>query len=68
MDLTPSMKICIDSLSYVELLRKVRYAPLGDPIFQGETGEYFGNRMAELRAAPGGNERHVAASKFIGWN
>jgi len=66
MDLTPENKQHIDNLSYEQLLRHNRYAPVGDPWFQGETGSYWSKRMAELRAAdPGGA---VAASKRIGWD
>lgn len=67
MKLTSDNKAHIDSLCYQDLLRKVRFAPIGDPWFQDETGEYWGKRMNELRAQRGGNERHVAASKSIGW-
>ena len=67
MDLTPELKKQIDSRSYESLLQEWRFAPSGKPIFQGESGKYFGDRMAELRAQPGGNERHVSASKSIGW-
>ena len=65
MELTPENKKHIDGLSYEELLRHNRYAPAGDPWFQGGTGLYWLKRMAERRAAdPGGA---VAASKRIGW-
>jgi len=67
MELTAENKAVIDKKPYEELLRRWRYAPLGDPLFQGETGDYWQQRMTELRAEPGGQERHVAASKSIGW-
>ncbi|RJQ07579.1 MAG: hypothetical protein C4551_06640 [Bacillota bacterium] len=67
MDLTPENKAHIDSLDYEQLLRGWRQTPAGDPWFQGETGEYWSARMRDLRAEPGGHERHVAASKAIGW-
>lgn len=67
MDLTPENKTRIDGMSYEALLRHWRFAPSGDPWFQGETGEYWGKRMAELRNQPGGQEGHVTASKRIGW-
>jgi len=67
MDLTPERKKIIDAMEYRELLSRWRFAPSGDVWFQGETGEYWGKRMAELRSQPGGNKRHVAASKSIGW-
>lgn len=66
MDLTEEHKAKIDGMSYEALLRHWRFAPPGDPWFQGETGEYWGNRMAQLRRDdPDG---HVAASKAIGWD
>ncbi|MHA1867544.1 MAG: hypothetical protein ACTSXD_05710 [Candidatus Heimdallarchaeaceae archaeon] len=66
MDLTPENKKHIDNMSYESLLSQWRNAPVGNPWFQGETGEYWGDRMKELRSQPGGNARHVSASKSIG--
>ena len=65
--MSPEVKAQINAMSYEALLRKVRFAPIGDPLFQGESGEHIMRRMAALRAQPGGQERHVAASKRIGW-
>ena len=67
MDLTEENRNHIDSLSYEQLLRHWRFAYVGDPWFQGETGEYWGERMSKLRSQPGGNAHHVACSKAIGW-
>lgn len=67
MQLTRENKAHIDSLSYEQLLRKWRFAPSGDPWFQGETGKYWGERMKELKNQPGGQDKHVSASKTIGW-
>jgi len=64
MDLTPERKQYIDSLSYEALLSRWRFAPIGDSMFQGETGEYWGQRMAELREQ---GADHVGASKSLGW-
>lgn len=65
MTLTSENKQHIDGLSYYSLLDRWRFAPAGDPWFQGETGDYWAKRMAELRAQdPDG---HVQASKAIGW-
>lgn len=66
MDLTPENKDFIDSLSYEGLLRRWRFAPVGDQWFQGETGAYWGERMAKMRSAEPDNG--VAASKAIGWD
>ena len=65
MKLTPENKAHIDNLSYEGLLSRWRFAPVGDPWFQDETGEYWGKRMKELRDT-GAN--HVRASKTIGWD
>ncbi len=63
--MTDKEKSYIDSLCYEDLLRRWRFAPVGDLMFQGETGKYWTRRMADLRAAdPAG---HVAASKRLGW-
>ena len=54
-------------MSYEDLLRKNRFAQIGDPFFQGEVGEYFMNRMKEIRR-PIGAAINTAASKKIGWD
>jgi len=63
MDLTQDNKDYIDSLNYEQLLGCWRFAPVGDPWFQGESGEYWMERMNMLR----GKCDHVAASKRVGW-
>ena len=68
MDLTPECKAEIDAMSYEQLLSKVRFAPIGSPWFQGESGDYFLKHMNELRSQPGGDLKHTATSKNIGWN
>lgn len=45
MELTEQNKAHIDSLSYEKLLSHWRFASVGDPWFQGETGKYWGERM-----------------------
>ncbi len=64
MKLTVENKAYIDKLSYTALLRQWRFAPAGDPWFQGETGDYWSKRMGELRSE---GADHVGASKEIGW-
>jgi len=64
MDLTSENKKKIDKMSYTQLLSAWRFAPVGSPWFQGETGDYWGKRMRELRDQ---GADHVAASKTIGW-
>jgi len=66
-DLTPELKAQIDAKSYEALLSRWRNAPIGDKIFQGESGEYWGKRMSEVRSQVG-NDQYVAASKSIGWD
>jgi hypothetical protein len=68
MELTKKNKAYIDGLPYEALLSRWRFSPVGDPWFQGETGKYWGERMGELRNQPGGNDKHVAASKSLGWS
>lgn len=62
--LTDDVKKQIDAMTYAQLLSRWRFAPIGHPLFEGESGKYFGERMAELRRA---GEDHVAASKSLGW-
>jgi len=65
MNLTEGIKKVIDAKSVRELLYQVRYAPIGDEMFQGETGEYWMKRLVELRNQDGA--AYVQASKSIGW-
>lgn len=65
MDLTPENKKTIDEKSYEDLLRHWRFAASGDLWFQGETGKYWAERMAELKSQ---GADHVQASKTIGWD
>ena len=65
MDLTEQRKVYIDGLSHFELLERWRFAPLGDPLFQGETGDYWAKRMKELRAK--NPMKAVQDSKDLGW-
>ena len=55
----------IDEASYEMLLNKWRFANIGDPMFQGESGEYYKKAMlAKKSVLPDGG---VSASKRIGW-
>ncbi len=66
MSIRPDIKARIDAMTYEEMLRRNRFAPSGDPLFQGDVGKYFIKVMREKRAEdPGGA---VAASKRIGWD
>ena len=67
MKLTKELKEQIDAMSYEQMLSKNRFAPIGDEMFIGEVGKYFGARMSKLRAE-GKVGMHVAASKSVGWD
>lgn len=64
--MTQEQKDWIDNASYEQLLSKWRYAPVGDPMFQEETGDYYADVMKKKKEEIG-HEAHVAASKRIGW-
>ena len=62
--MTPEEKKWIDEATYEELLRKWRYAPVGDPLFQhGGAFDYYSKVMKEKRLAD--PAEHVRASKAI---
>ncbi len=63
------MKAWIDHAEYQQLLERWRFAPLGDPMFQGEIGEHFQQVMKAKRAAleAGDPEVHARTSKRVGW-
>jgi len=63
----PKTKAKIDAMSYESMLRLNRYAPVGEPLFQGVTGTYFFNNMAEKREEIG-SSACVQASKNVGWD
>ena len=63
--MTPDQKAWIDGASHYTLLAKWRFAPAGEPIFQGEAGDYYKKIMAERRDADPGQA--VENSKAIGW-
>ena len=57
----------IDEASYEDMLRKVRFAEIGNPFFHGETGEYYLSVMKEKEKLLAPGER-VTISKRIGWD
>jgi len=57
------IKNWIDNASYHELLSRWRFAPIGDPLFQGETGKYYSKVMFEKKQTVD----HVQVSKDVGW-
>lgn len=63
--MTKEQKRWLDEASYEQLLSHWRYAPIGDPMFLGECGDYYTKVLSQKRDAdPKG---HVEASKRIGW-
>lgn len=58
-------KMWFESLTVGQLLKAVRFAPAGDPRFQGAVGELALKHLAELRK----NDplAYIEASKRIGW-
>ncbi len=59
--LTPEMKASIDAMTRYAMADRWRFSPVGDPMLQGETGDYFQKRFTEL----GGFSPEI--SKAIGW-
>jgi hypothetical protein len=61
MPISPEMKQRIDALSQYGLCERNRFAPVGDPMLQGEAGKYFMQRLREK----GGMTPEI--SKSLGW-
>ena len=61
--MTPEQKKWIDEATYEDLLRRLRFAPVGDPLFRGDTFKYYSKVMKEKRSAD--PAEHVRASKSI---
>lgn len=63
--MTKEQKDWINSASYSQLLRIWRFSQSGNPLLQGEAGDYFADRMSKLKEEdPDGA---VKASKMLGW-
>lgn len=43
----PKIKMRIDAMSQEEPCRAWRFAPIGDPMFQDEAGDYFREKLKE---------------------
>ena len=61
-----AMKDWIDSQNYESLLRRWRFGPIGDPIFQGDMGDYYRQAMIQKKSEQLDNG--VSASKRVGWD
>jgi hypothetical protein len=59
--MTEDQKARIDAMSQYELCSMWRFAPTGEPLLQGDTGEYFSKKLVEK----GGFT--PAISKQLGW-
>ena len=59
--MTEEQKARIDGMSQRELCSKWRFAPVGDPLFAGDTGDYFSKVLKEK----GGFTPEI--SKDLGW-
>ena len=59
--MTPEQKERIDNMTQGELCKKWRFAPMGDPLLQGDTGDYFSKILKEK----GGFTPEI--SKGLGW-
>lgn len=64
--MTQETKNWIDSQTYEELLERWRHAPVGDKLFQGETGTYYSDAMFRKKSELS-HEDAVNASKRVGW-
>lgn len=60
------MRAWIDQADYESLLRMWRFAIPGEPIFQGDMGDYYREVLARKREEIGPEEA-TKASKRVGW-
>lgn len=56
----------IDNASYYDLLKRWRFAPMGDNMFVGDVGNYYASIMAEKKRELS-EEEQTQVSKSIGW-
>ena len=63
--MTEAQKAWIDNATLAELLQRWRFAPPGDPMFQGECGKHFSDVMFGKRDA--NPAAWTSASKEVGW-
>jgi hypothetical protein len=61
-----SVKTTIDNMTYESMFSLWRFAKVGHPMFQGETGKYFSEVMKEKRKLIS-DEEHTRISKDLGW-
>ena len=59
--MTPEQKTKIDNMTQTQLCSVWRFAKVGDPLLQGDTGDYFAKVLKEK----GGMTSEI--SKNLGW-
>ena len=64
--MTKKIKKQINEMNYESMLRLWRFALLGHPMFQDETGDYY-SKVMKQKANDISNAERVAASKAVGW-
>jgi hypothetical protein len=60
--MTPEQKKQIDAMTQIQMAKRWRFAVVGDPLLQGDTGDYF----AKVFNEKGGMTPGI--SKMIGWD
>jgi hypothetical protein len=60
------LKEWIDNATYEQMLERWRFSPIGDPMFIGETGEYF-IEVFKRKSDQLTQEEKVRTSKDLGW-
>lgn len=64
--MTDKQKKIIDDMNYYDMLKRWRFAGLGDIMFFGDTGLYYSDIMKEKSKLFTTGQK-VAISKSIGW-
>lgn len=65
--LTEELKNEIDSMSLEDIIRKIRFTPIGDEFFIGESYSYFAQHRSKVMDKSS-LEDYTAASKRVGWH
>jgi hypothetical protein len=60
------IKDVIDAMSLRQLIERWRNAPIGDPMFVGEAGDYY-RKVLDDKRRQASHEEQVRISKDIGW-
>ena len=66
MELTVEVIKTIEKMSYEQMLKKHRFAPSGDPMFEGDSGWLFSKNM-EIKKMELSHDERVRISKKVGW-